>query len=162
MPDDSRVRIVTSHLPFFGINGLQATGWNRIVRVVDMKSQRRTDFPSLGRINTPKVTIALSMFWVLTNSNIDQAIVDYRGCNEVIARTPSTKFPLGFLRVAIKFPKQLCVSLAISSRRKTIGPAVTTRKNNLWHTTQHIVGRGRPLAVQNIDSRGTIGPKYFA
>jgi hypothetical protein len=94
---------------------------------------------ALRRVDAPEVPIALLVFRIFTDADVDQpVVVDWRG-NERISRRPFQSVERLF-RIAVEFPEQLGVAVG-AFRVEAVQPAVAASEQHLLDAARHGVGR---------------------
>ena len=86
MPDDGRVRIRPGDFAVLFDDGLHPLRGDRLLRVCRVEGQLGADVAALGRIDAPEMADAFAVLGIFADGDVDQAIVDHRRADDVIAR----------------------------------------------------------------------------
>ena len=160
VPDRSGIRVVTFEIPFGRNQGLFSLGWNHLGGVFGVVDQRWADVPLLVWADAPQVSASFAVFGVFADGDIDQAVINHRCCDDVIARC-AVELVDGILGVAIEFPKHFGFA-GVTASIEAVEPAVAASKDDLFDPIENPIGRGRPLTVQDVGSWGIVRPEDFA
>ena len=94
-------------------------------------SERQADVAFQIWIQAPQVADAFSVLGVLTDGDIDHAVIDHWSRDDVVASSSATQNPFGSLGVTVKFPQQFGFTFAVALRNKAVEPAVSTSEQDL-------------------------------
>src|SRR6056297_1820596 len=163
VPNDGRVRIVDRDFVVLGHDRLDPLGCQgNPVGTFDLHGQLWADVTAFGRIDAPQVPFPFAVLGVLADSDVNQAVVDRRCRNQIVASPFPTEYPLRFFRVAVELPEQLGFAIFSAIRLEAVQPAIATGEERLRHATEFGDRRTGPLSVQNVLARRSIRPEDFA
>ena len=134
VPECGRIRIVAFKITIFGHQSLQAFVRDRFLgrfRVVD---QGGAHIAAFGRIDAPQVSTPFAVLWVFAHSHVDQAIVDHRRGDDVIARRRTAQHVGRIFGIAIELPEQLRLA-TFAGGIKAVEPAVPAAEQYLAYAT---------------------------
>ena len=89
VPDGGRVRIRPGEVALLRLDDrLQPLVRDRLGRVLRVERQLGAHVAALRRIDAPQVADAFAVLGILADGDVDQAVVDHRRADDVVARGP--------------------------------------------------------------------------
>ena len=144
VPDDGRVRdSARAKSPSFSTTactrlcGIGVLGSAALNASSGLTSRRRL----LGRVDAPQVADALAVLGVLADGDVDQAVVNHRRADEVVAGALAHELELGVLRIGSNFHSSLALAVVVALGVEAVEPAVAAAEDHLRLAVDLGVGR---------------------
>ena len=83
---------------------------------------------------------AFAMLGILADGDVDQAVVDHRRGDDVVARAAAAEVHFESLGLESNFHSSFGVAVAVALRIETVDPAVAAGEDHLRHAAQHGIG----------------------
>src|SRR5207244_12841760 len=120
------------------------------------------DVAALRRIDAPEMADAFAVFGVFADGDVDQAFVDHRRADEVVARGRGAERVEGGLRIAVELPEELGVAFAVPLGIEAVEPAVATAEDHLRLAAEDFVARRGQWAGEDGGDGRRSGPAGVA
>ncbi len=163
MPYGGRIRIGPGHVALLLDHGLISPPRQWLREVLEIQRQFAAHIAMPARIDAPQMADAFAMLRILAHAHIHEALIEDRRADDVVPVGAAAKRVFRFLGIAVEFPKMLRVAaIARGIAHEGVNPAIAAAEDHLRRAVDQGIGRARPLAVQHIGARRTVGPVNLA
>ena len=161
VPDRGRVGIRPGHLPLLLDDRLVAAVGEGLGGIGDVDGELWARVTALCRVDAPQMADPLAMLRVLADGHVDKPVMDDRRADDMVAIGAAAENVLRFLRIGIELPEELRLAV-VAAGVESVHPAVAAAEDHLRDVVDDGVGRARPLTVEDIGPRRSVGPQHLA